>query len=139
VAFQSQDRFVAHAVRRTSGGIVVETVLRADGADTVLARRPGSGRQRLGIRSDGHRYAFGVVTTDGVFHAHATIGARALSSEDAGSFVGVLLGVAHHGPAGAPWVRVEDVNYATHVTYSGNEPVTGTAPQNYAGRRGPAR
>jgi alpha-N-arabinofuranosidase len=135
VAFQSQDRFVTHAVRPSSGGVVVETVLRADGKHTVLARRPGSGRQRLDIRCDGHRYAFGTVT-DGVFDAHATIAARALSSEEAGSFVGVLLGVAHHGPAGTPWARVEGMTYAGAVQ---DEPVTGAVPPNYAGRRGSAR
>jgi xylan 1,4-beta-xylosidase len=37
------------------------------------------------------------MVTGGVFAAHATIAARALSSEEAGSFVGVLVGVAHHG------------------------------------------
>ncbi len=138
VAFQSQDRFVAHAVRRSAGGIVVETVLWGDGDRTVLARRPGSGRQRLDIRSDGHRYAFGTLSDDGVFDAHVTIGARVLSSEEAGSFVGVLLGVTHHGPAGTPWIRVEDVTYSgavqEEVTAWANEPVIGTVGPNFAGR-----
>ncbi|MGP3970546.1 family 43 glycosylhydrolase [Streptomyces sp. 6N223] len=128
VAFQSQDHFVTHTVRHSSGGIVVETVLWAGGEHALLARRPGSGRQRLGIRSDGQRYAFGTVT-GGAFDAHATIGARVLSSEEAGSFVGVLLGVAHHGPAGTPWVRVEGVTYAGAGTGAvQDEPVTGAAP-----------
>ncbi|WP_165956154.1 glycoside hydrolase family 43 protein [Streptomyces hainanensis] len=112
VAFQHQDRHVAQRVRRAPGGdVVVETVLRSGGAHTVLARRPGTDRQRLEIRSDGRHYSFGTVT-DGVLDVHATVDARLLSTEDAGGFVGVLLGVAHQGPAEAPWAAVEDVTYA---------------------------
>ncbi|TDC21284.1 glycoside hydrolase family 43 protein [Streptomyces sp. 8K308] len=111
VAFQNQDRFIAQVVRRApDGAVAIETVLRSHGTDTVLAHRAGAERQRLGIRSDGRRYSFGAVA-DGVFDAHATVEARLLSTEDAGGFVGVLLGVAHHGPIGTPWATVEAVSY----------------------------
>ena len=110
VAFQNQDRFVSQAVVRSADDVVVETVLWDGGARTVLAERPGADRQRLEIRSDGRSYAFGAVVR-GDFEAHATVDARLLSTEDAGGFVGVLLGVAHQGPATTPWVTVEDVTY----------------------------
>jgi xylan 1,4-beta-xylosidase len=111
VAFQGQGRFVRITVRRTPASVVVETWSCTDGRETLLDRRVGSGWQRLEVRSDGFEYLFGTSQL-GSFEEHARLPSRALSTEDSGGFVGVVLGVGHAGPAGSTAVFA-DVRYGT--------------------------
>lgn len=132
VAFQNQDRFVSIAVRRTAAAVVIETHLHSRDTTTLLDRRVGSGWQRLEIRSDGSNYMFGVATGDG-FEEHASVPARTLSTEEAGGFVGVVLGASHRGSAGVTATFI-DVAYGPLVTANDEEAsVSAEEPSSSAG------
>ncbi|MFH8252628.1 family 43 glycosylhydrolase [Microbacterium sp. B2969] len=120
VAFQHQDRFVAHTLlRNEDGSSRIETVLWADGAPIVLGTAAGHESERLLVETDGRRYRFGA-RRDGAIRWTAQLAARLLSTEDAGGFVGVLLGFSNLGDDRDEPAVIRDVRYGTATAEAGD-------------------
>lgn len=116
VAFQHAERWVRASARRDGDDLVAEIHLRRDGEELLLAAAPlPAGELRLRIDSDGRRYRLAVLV-DGGAVVGGEVPHRLLSTEDAGGFVGVLLGFAHEGPVVAGAAEFRRLRYAPGAT-----------------------
>lgn len=111
VAFQHQERWVRAGVERTADGLVATIMLRRDGAEQILAMQSiGDGPLGLEIASDARRYRL-AVHVDGREAVVAEVPHHVLSTESAGGFVGVVLGLANEGPLSAGTAAFRAVDY----------------------------
>ncbi|WP_129789939.1 glycoside hydrolase family 43 protein [Promicromonospora panici] len=110
VALQDENTFLAARVRRRADGCVVRVTGRMGGAEVTRTEVPVAGDVVLRIRSDGRSYEFVAGTSDGE-HLLAAFPHTALSTETAGGFVGVLLGVVNEAPEDAGPLTFRGVRY----------------------------
>lgn len=104
VAFQNPLHWAGVRLRSGPRGVVAVAALTSGGVETVLAEREVSGEVGLWVRGSRTAYVLGVVE-DGIRSPLASIPHSALSTESAGGFVGVLVGVGNAGdPTGEPTV-----------------------------------
>jgi alpha-N-arabinofuranosidase len=111
VAFQDENTFLAARVRRRPDGCVVRVAGRVGGAEVTRSEVPVTGDVVLRIRSDGTSYTFSCVTRIGE-DVLATFPHTALSTETAGGFVGVLLGLVNEAAEDAEPLAFRGVWYA---------------------------
>ncbi len=112
VAFQHAERWVRASVRLDGDDVLAEIHLRRDGEELLIATAlVPPGELRLRIDSDGRRYRLAVLV-DGEAAVDGEVPHRLLGSEDAGGFVGVLLGFAHEGPVAAGAAEFRALRYA---------------------------
>lgn len=112
VAFQHQERWVQVSVVVASDGIRAEVTLRQDGEQELLDSAPvDEGLVTLTIVATTHSYSFAVQQSS-VDVIVADVPHHVLSTESAGGFVGVMLGLTNQGSASAPAVEFADVRYA---------------------------
>ncbi len=104
-AFQNDEAYLLLSVGRRDDQRVVEVERRFRGEAETLASAalPGDGAVSLRIAADGPTYAFSYATTPGDWRSlAANVDGSLLSTERAGGFVGVLLGMyassAHPAP-----------------------------------------
>jgi xylan 1,4-beta-xylosidase len=117
VAFQDENTFLAARVRRRPDGCVVRVAGKVGGAEVVRSEVPVTGDVVLRIRSDGQSYTFSCVTRIGE-DILATFPHTALSTETAGGFVGVLLGLVNEAAEDAEPLTFGDVRYAAPAAAS---------------------
>ena len=117
VAFQDENTYLAARVRRRPDGCVVRVAGRVGGAEVVRSEVPVAGDVVLRIRSDGQSYTFSCVTRIGE-DVLATFPHTALSTETAGGFVGVLLGLVNEAPESADPLVFRGVRYAAPAAAS---------------------
>ncbi|MGW2093595.1 family 43 glycosylhydrolase [Promicromonospora sukumoe] len=117
VAFQDEDTFLAARLVRRAGGVVARVSGRLNGADVAGPEVPVSGDVALDIRSDGESYAFRCAS-DAREHVLATFPHTVLSTETAGGFTGVLLGLVAEAPASAEPVVFRGVRYGVPASAS---------------------
>lgn len=115
VAFQDENTFLAARVRRRADGCVVRVTGRVGGAEVTRPDVPVAGDVVLRIRSDGQSYEFSCVTSAGE-DVLATFPHTALSTETAGGFVGVLLGLVNEAPEDADPLTFQPVAYTPSPT-----------------------
>lgn len=98
-----------HVAGRANGRAVIAQ--HRDGVGTItLGEVPASEHVRLGIHTSPREYRL-VATVDGLDHLIARVPHGALSTETAGGFVGVTLGVFNIGGTGAAEVDFYDTEY----------------------------
>lgn len=111
VALQHQDRWVQVSVEATRCGLRAAVVLRRGGVDELIASGPVErGVVDLRITATPSTYSFSAHQTGAAVVA-ADVPHHLLSTESAGGFVGVLLGLTNRGRAGAPPVEFSAVRY----------------------------
>ncbi|GAA3933700.1 glycoside hydrolase family 43 protein [Microbacterium soli] len=114
VAFQNPEHHVAVRLTGSASARMLEIAQRSAGVERVLAAEPvgGDGREplRLVIEGDEAGYRFGRMR-EGRFIELAQVPASALSTETAGGFVGVVLGLFARGAEGRAPVHFDDVEY----------------------------
>lgn len=112
VALQHQDRWVRVSVVAASDGVRAEVTLRRNGADEILdSASIDDAIVSLSVTATAHAYSFSA-RQSGVDIITAEVPHRVLSTETAGGFVGVLLGLTNQGTVGAPAVEFSPVRYA---------------------------
>lgn len=110
-AFQHQDRWIRLAVTREGDSLMADVVLRIDGDERCLERATiGDGLIEFRIESDGRSYRLSA-RRKGASAIESEIPHHLLGTEDAGGFVGVLLGLVNEAPAHAPSARFQKVDY----------------------------
>lgn len=127
VAFQDENTFLAARVRRRPDGCVVRVAGKVGGAEIVRSEVPVTGDVVLRIRSDGQSYTFSCVTRIGE-DVLATFPHTALSTETAGGFVGVLLGLVNEAAEDAEPLTFRGVRYAAPVAASEGVASDGAVP-----------
>lgn len=110
VAFQNCRHFAQLVVERDDSGFVAVASAAADGVVRELGRRQVSGEVRLTIRGARNSYALGIDGPFG-FEPIAVLPHIALSTETAGGFTGVLVGVTHAGSQDAAPVTFRRVEH----------------------------
>lgn len=116
VAFQNQERWVRVSLERNPGGLRAIASLRSDGAERTLATvNTDEIGARLQIESDARSYRLVVLTEDNEL-LRAEVPHSTLSTEDAGGFVGVLLGLLNEGPESAGEAEFVEVDYRATPT-----------------------
>lgn len=109
-ALQSEERFVEVRLEHTLSGAVV-TVWQQDGKQgSVVGQEVLGDQEKLLIASSPTEYRFGLSGPQGEHILHR-VGHSFLSTEEAGGFVGVMLGVCHRGPADGPAATFQNVSY----------------------------
>lgn len=117
VAFQDESTFLAARVRRGPDGCVAQVTGRLNGADVVGPQAPVAGDTTLRIRSDGKSYEFRCAL-GAQEHVLATFPHTVLSTESAGGFTGVLLGLVNEAPPSAGPLTFRDVRYGVPIPAS---------------------
>lgn len=102
----NEDNHYQLLVAGTGKGRVIRLVTRVKGVSTVVREAPlGTGKVELIVRASAERYVFGYrIGNGGGQREVADFGSAPtapLSSEDAGGFTGVVLGMVAHGADGA--------------------------------------
>lgn len=109
VAFYDAANHVTHRVSPAVEGAVLRTIATLGGESSVLSERRVDSAVTLRIECSPTAYSFGIVV-DGRFDPSASIDRRQLSTEHAGGFVGVMLGLSAEGATG--WTTTfRDVEY----------------------------
>ncbi|MFD7311864.1 family 43 glycosylhydrolase [Promicromonospora sp. NPDC059942] len=115
VAFQDEGTFLAARVRRGPGGCVARVSGRLNGEPVTGPEMPVARDVTLRIRSDGETYEFRCAQGAGEQGAEERVLAAfphtVLSTETAGGFTGVLLGLVNEGPASAAPLTFRGVRY----------------------------
>ncbi|MDB5792117.1 MAG: glycoside hydrolase family 43 protein [Massilia sp.] len=84
-------------------GRVIRLVTRIKGVTKVVREAPlGAGKVELIVRASPERYVFGYRVGGREVPDFGSAATGALSSEDAGGFTGVVIGLVAHAPAAAP-------------------------------------
>jgi xylan 1,4-beta-xylosidase len=118
VALQDENTFLAARVHRRPEGCVVRVTGRVHGAEIARPEMPVTEDVVLGIRSDGQSYEF-MARTGAEERVLATFPHTALSTETAGGFVGVLLGLVNEAPEDAGPLAFRDVRYGASTASHG--------------------
>lgn len=108
IAFQNRRHFAQLTLERDDNGFVAVASAMTDGEVHELGRRRVSGEVRLTLRGTRTAYAFGIDGPFG-FEPIAQVPHAALSTETAGGFVGVLVGLSHTGSPYTPPVTFRHV------------------------------
>jgi alpha-N-arabinofuranosidase len=134
VAFQDENTFLAARVRRRPDGCVVRVAGKVGGAEVVRSEVPVTGDVVLRIRSDGQSYTFSCVTRIGE-DVLASFPHTALSTETAGGFVGVLLGLVNEAAVDAEPLTFRGVRYAASAAASEGATSDGSGARAHDQRR----
>ncbi|MEU1970853.1 family 43 glycosylhydrolase [Microbacterium sp. NPDC019599] len=110
VALQGGNVHLTVHVADGEHGKVVKAQHREGALTTTLGEVPASERVRLGIHTSPHEYRL-VATVDRVDHVLARVPHDALSTETAGGFVGVTLGLFNIGATDAAEIAFYDTEY----------------------------
>jgi alpha-N-arabinofuranosidase len=99
----NEDNHYQLLVAGSPGARVIRLVTRVKGVSTVVREAPlARGKVQLQVRASGERYVFGYQLAGRKVEDFGSAPTSALSSEDAGGFTGVVIGmVAYHTGAGS--------------------------------------
>ena len=99
----NEDNHYQLLVAGTGKGRVLRLVTRVKGVSTVLREAPlAAGKVELSVRASPERYVFGYSIGGREVADFGSAPTAPLSSEDAGGFTGVVLGMVAHSADGAP-------------------------------------
>jgi xylan 1,4-beta-xylosidase len=99
----NEDNHYQLLVAGTGKGRVVRLLTRVKGKSTVVREAPlAAGKVELFVRATAERYVFGYRDGKREVTDFGSAPTAPLSSEDAGGFTGVVLGMVAHSADGAP-------------------------------------